>query len=220
MKSWTSNSVIALLASVWITLLVGSLQAQGHVSPVRWDKTFGGSLIDDALYDSGISITPSPSGAHFYMVGRSKSNISGEKSEDSRGQYDYWILKFDVTGNLIWDKTLGGDRDEEAWDITVLSNGKLLVTGRSWTRFISGDKTQDNYNGMSNNPDHWMVLMDTNGVKIWDRHFGSNSYEIVCRAIETPAKNIILVGATAADTLLGGIMYDFSHPLIGAFHDT
>jgi gliding motility-associated-like protein len=154
------------------------------------------------------------------MVGRSKSNISGEKSEDSRGQFDYWILKFDVTGNLVWDKTLGGDRDEEAWDITVLSNGKLLVTGRSWTRFISGDKTQDNYNGMSNNPDHWMVLMDTNGVKIWDRHFGSNNYEIVCRAVETPAKNIILVGATAADTLFGGIMYDVSDPPIGGSHDT
>lgn len=220
MKSANSNNLKGLLIFVGLTILLGTLQAQGHVSPVRWDKTFGGSLMDDAFYDSGISITASPSGAHFYMVGKSKSNISGEKSEDSRGLYDYWILKFDVTGNLVWDKTLGGDRDEDAWDITVLSNGKLLVTGRSWTRFISGDKTQDNYNGMSNNPDHWIVLMDTNGVKIWDRHFGSNNYEIVCRAVETPAKNIILVGATAADTLFGGIMYDVSDPPIGAFHDT
>jgi gliding motility-associated-like protein len=191
-----------------------------QISSIRWDKTFGGNLDDHALYDSGISLIPSRFGSQYYLVGKSKSNISGEKTENSRGFFDYWIVKFNSLGGIVWDKTFGGDQDEEPWDILELSNGKLLVSGRSWTKFASGDKTQDNYLGMGNRPDLWIVLLDSNGIKEWDQHYGSDGDDHVGKAIETPAKNIILIGETKADTLFGAQMHDVTDFPFGFEFDT
>src|SRR5215831_16263579 len=40
--------------------------------------------------------------------GYSLSNISGQKTESSRGSYDFWIAKLDSTNKIEWDKTIGG----------------------------------------------------------------------------------------------------------------
>jgi len=40
--------------------------------------------------------------------GYSVSSISGEKTENSRGYEDYWIVKLDSSNNLEWNKTIGG----------------------------------------------------------------------------------------------------------------
>ena len=52
-----------------------------------WDKTLGGGLID--VLENIISL-----GDNSYLLsGYSSSNSSGEKSEDSRGGSDFWIIK-------------------------------------------------------------------------------------------------------------------------------
>jgi hypothetical protein len=40
----------------------------------------------------------------------SYSGISGYKTEASKGDRDYWIVKLNESGKFEWDKTLGGDR--------------------------------------------------------------------------------------------------------------
>jgi hypothetical protein len=37
----------------------------------------------------------------------SSSGISGEKTQNSRGNDDYWVVKLDENRNIIWDKTYG-----------------------------------------------------------------------------------------------------------------
>ena len=67
-----------------------------------WDKAYGGSerdyLYDGAQTDDG----------GFLLAGYSQSDVSGEKSANSKGGYDYWMIKIDSNGNKLWDKTLGG----------------------------------------------------------------------------------------------------------------
>ena len=48
------------------------------------------------------------------LAGQSASNNSQFKSQDSRGNYDYWLVKAfrnKTTGNIKiqWEKTIGGD---------------------------------------------------------------------------------------------------------------
>jgi len=61
-------------------------------------------------------------GGRLIAGGNSLSNISGEKTETSRGT-DYWIIKPDSTYKIEWDKTVGGN------DIDIL-------TALQQTRFI------------------------------------------------------------------------------------
>src|SRR6187397_2897138 len=68
-----------------------------------WDKTFGGSA-DDFLQ----SVKQTIDGG-FILGGWSLSTISGDKTENSKGESDYWVVKIDVNGNKIWDRTIGGN---------------------------------------------------------------------------------------------------------------
>ncbi len=56
---------------------------------IEWQNTIGGSDIDQ-LY----SIHQTTDGGYI-LGGTSDSNISGDKTENSNGQMDYWIVKTD-----------------------------------------------------------------------------------------------------------------------------
>ncbi|MBK9457385.1 MAG: hypothetical protein IPO24_18260 [Bacteroidetes bacterium] len=74
---------------------------------IEWQKTFGGDK-QDWLND----IIETEDGG-VLIGGNSNSGISGNKSEPNYGiGSDYWIIKLDPTGNLEWQKAIGGDRGE------------------------------------------------------------------------------------------------------------
>ena len=47
---------------------------------------------------------------HMRFRGSSQSDISGDKSENSRGERDFWLVKIDKNGTKIWDKPTGRRR--------------------------------------------------------------------------------------------------------------
>ena len=67
----------------------------------QWDKTIGGSD-----YDFLVSIDQTNDGGYI-LGGFSYSNKSGEKSENTIGFPDFWIVKLDKNHNIQWDKTVG-----------------------------------------------------------------------------------------------------------------
>ncbi|MBK6524825.1 MAG: hypothetical protein IPG07_04260 [Crocinitomicaceae bacterium] len=50
---------------------------------------------------------------NIILSGHSFSNISGNKTENSYGSRDYWVVKVNQFGSILWDKTLGGDLADE-----------------------------------------------------------------------------------------------------------
>ncbi len=133
-----------------------------------WNRRFGGDD-NDLMQD----IYQTPDGG-FLLAGQSKSNISGEKSENSIGyltnenaKIDYWIIKTDANGNLIWDRTFGGVDSEEAWRILPTTDGNYFIGGYS-SSGANGNKEASSNGGR----DYWLVKMDINGNKIWDRAYG------------------------------------------------
>jgi len=130
----------------------------------QWDATFGGSS-DDYLY----SVQQTADGGYI-LGGSSESGISGDKTQASQGEDDYWIVKTDANGIKQWDATFGGSSDDYLYSLQKTSDGGYILGGSSESG-ISGDKTQTS----QGEADYWIVKTDANGVKQWDAQFGGSS---------------------------------------------
>ncbi|MBK9638382.1 MAG: hypothetical protein IPO63_11395 [Bacteroidetes bacterium] len=103
---------------------------------IQWQNTIGGSLSDN-LY----SIQQTSDGGYI-LGGRSNSNISGDKTENSNGFDDYWIVKVDSLGVIQWQNTIGGSIIDYLYSIQQTTDGGYILGGYSCSN-ISGDKTEN-----------------------------------------------------------------------------
>lgn len=157
------------------------LNAQGNIV---WQKTIGGDSSDVLR-----SVSTTDDGG-LILGGDSSSGISGEKSEPRRGDFqDYWIIKLNPTGNIEWQRTLGGDGLEELWQVLQLSDGGYLVAGKSASD-ANYDKTEDSRGEF----DFWVFKLDTSGNTVWQRTIGGSGGEDLRGAVETGEGKIILAG--------------------------
>ncbi|MBL7914798.1 MAG: T9SS type A sorting domain-containing protein [Bacteroidia bacterium] len=147
-----------------------------------WDKTIGGSL-----YEKLYSVVQTADGGYL-LGGYSQSNISGDKSENSKGNYDYWIVKIDPLGNVIWDKTIGGALNDFCYKLVPILNGNLLLGGISESP-ISGDKTEN-----SGDLDYWIVSIDSVGDINWQNTIQNNGDVFLSALLQTADGGLILGG--------------------------
>ncbi|MEO5675223.1 MAG: PKD domain-containing protein, partial [Chitinophagales bacterium] len=138
----------------------------------QWDKDYGGTKED---YISRVLQTKD---GGYYLAGLSYSGITGDKTENTKGGSDFWVIKIDGNGNYLWDKDYGTSSAEGGlssysfMDIT-LDDGIILaaITDAG----INGDKTVPNWGNVY--ADYWAVRLDSNGNKLWDQHYGGNAEE-------------------------------------------
>jgi len=124
-----------------------------------WDKTFGGRSIDIAY-----SLIQTTDGGYA---------VAGETKSYGAGYTDFWVIKLDSKGNKIWNKTFGGSSGgESATTIIQTTDGGYAVAGG--TTSYSAGKT-----------DFWVIKLDSEGNKIWDKTFGGSSYESAKTIIQT-----------------------------------
>jgi gliding motility-associated-like protein len=164
------------------------LDASGNI---LWDKTFGGSA-----YDMMLDIDEASDGS-IYMGGWSASSISGDKSEPLVAVIDYWVIKTDSNGNKIWDKTYGGDGNDQIQSLEVLNDDTVIFGGFS-TSGVFGDKTVPNQ-GLE---DMWIIKIDSSGLIIWQKAFGG-SLKDVCIDIHETSAGILLFGGYSRSPVSG-----------------
>jgi len=148
-----------------------------------WDKSFGGEA-DDYL----TSCIDNNDGS-ILLAGYSASNKWGDKSEDSKGLFDYWIVKIDSNGNKLWDKSFGGNKNEELLSIIATPEGGFILGGTSESD-KSGDKLEDNKGIV----DYWIVKVDSQGNKLWDKSFGGSRINRLRTMTATLENDILLAG--------------------------
>ncbi len=151
-----------------------------------WQKSFGGSEIDN-----GYSVTETTD-ENFIMVGDTRS--SDNDVTVALGNADAWVIKFDESGNLIWQKSLGGSEFESARGIQKLSTGNYLLAGN--TRSNDGDV--QNNNGFN---DAWVMVIDESGTLVFEKNIGGSGLDFGAQAIETPDNKILLVGNTESNDI-------------------
>ncbi|MFC5269148.1 T9SS type A sorting domain-containing protein [Adhaeribacter terreus] len=153
-----------------------------------WDKTIGGSY-----YDYLTSINQTSDGGYI-MIGYSHSGNSADKSDNNRGLEDYWVVKIDSIGNKIWDKTFGGNKQDIPTSVVQTIDGGYLLGGHSNTD-TNGDKTAVN-KGSINTFDHWLIKIDSNGNKVWDKTIGGSSTDYLYYMDKTSDGGFIIGGAS------------------------
>lgn len=150
---------------------------------IEWDRTIGGN---DADYFRDIMQTTDGG----YIVGaESKSNISGEKTANSKGSSDYWIIKLNKRGKVEWDKTIGGN-DVDILQSVAQTDDKGYIIGGSSISTISGDKTK----GRTGLYDYWIVKLDSTANIEWDNDFGGGRSDFLTKIKQTKLGGYILCG--------------------------
>lgn len=151
-----------------------------------WDKRFGG--IDDEWSRCGIQQTKE--GGYIFGAA-SNSSISGDKTEPSKGAYDYWIVKLDSAGNKLWDKDFGGNQDDILWNIYMTYDNGYILSGESYSQ-ASGDKSENNLGTLQ----PWIVKIDSLGNKTWDKTIFSPSDSRAPRTIQSNDECYVIISTT------------------------
>ncbi|WP_185273972.1 T9SS type A sorting domain-containing protein [Adhaeribacter swui] len=161
-----------------------------------WDKSFGGEGTETLSI-----ILATPDGGYL-LGGSSDSDQTGDKSEPSRGAKDYWLVKTDADGNKQWDKTLGGNRDDNLTTIVVSPDGGYLLGGSSASD-QGNDKSEGNKGTTNGNgdytTDYWVIKVDSEGNKIWDKTLGNAYDDNLSAMLVLPNGNYVLGGYTDTD---------------------
>ncbi|MBL7914795.1 MAG: T9SS type A sorting domain-containing protein [Bacteroidia bacterium] len=161
------------------------------VGNIQWQNTIGG-----LSYDILRSLIQTPDGGYL-LGGSSYSDISGDKSENSKGSGDFWIIKINAVGNIIWQKTIGGAGADELISIVQNSVGEYLLGGYSYSN-ASGDKNENSRGGC----DYWIININANGNIIWQRTIGGNDDDMLTSVILT-SDNGFLLGGYSSSTISG-----------------
>lgn len=162
-----------------------------------WDRHFGGNGTD--ILRSVIQTED----AGFLLAGNSSSDRSGDKTQAGRGAEDYWVVKIDSTGTMQWNIRYGGSEADFLSSVIAVNNGYLLA-GTSYSG-IGGDKSEDSRQGW----DYWVIKIDSNGHKLWDRRFGGSQSDFPAQVIQTSDGNYLIAGIS--NSAMGGDKTQNSH---------
>lgn len=146
-----------------------------------WEKYYGGSGLEQAM-----SVVKTVDGG-FLFVGDADSN-DGDVSGNHGGQ-DFWVVKVDSLGNIIWQKCYGGSNGDNAFSIIQTIDGGYSIAGI--TSSIDGDIT--NNHGMY---DYWIIKINNNGILEREKSFGGSNTDWSSSILETIDGGFIVAGET------------------------
>ncbi len=176
------------LLLIFSMILLYCLNTHAQVTKV-WDKTLGGSGTEGSYAPSIINT----SDGGIVIAGTSSSPASGDKSENSKGGQDYWVVRLNANRQKVWDKTIGGSGDDFASSIIATSDGGFIIAGTSLSP-ASGDKSENRIGGM----DYWVIKLNANGQKIWDKTIGGDYIDILSSLCNTPDGGVVIAGWTSS----------------------
>ena len=87
---------------------------------IEWQRNYGGSG-----EDIGYSVAQTPDGG--YVVVSETASIDGDVV-GLNGNYDVWVLKLSATGEIEWQRALGGEYGDFGTNVLVSSDGGYVVT--------------------------------------------------------------------------------------------
>ncbi|MCE2613712.1 hypothetical protein LVD13_12075 [Flavobacteriaceae bacterium D16] len=162
------------------------IDASGNL---EWRSYYGGTNNDRAH-----AVVEADDGG-FVMAGFSESedfDIS-----QSRGSYDFWVVKITMTGELVWERSFGGTGIEIAYDIAKTDNNSYLITGHTF----STDQDIASHNGEA---DSWLIHVNDQGDLIWENTYGGSLFD-AAQSVANISDNQILIAGNAKSDALGEI---------------
>ncbi|MDC8098345.1 T9SS type A sorting domain-containing protein [Chryseobacterium rhizosphaerae] len=147
---------------------------------LQWQKSYGSNSKDYAY-----SIQQTTEGG--YIVAGSTNSIIGGISYS-----DCLIMKLNSSGDLQWQKKIGGSHDDYATAIKQTIDGGYIVAGNS--NSTDGDAT-----GNSNSPNIWIFKLNNTGDIQWKQFLGGTGYD-GASSVELTSDNGYLIGGTTTSS--------------------
>ncbi|MBU0765288.1 MAG: T9SS type A sorting domain-containing protein [Bacteroidetes bacterium] len=149
-----------------------------------WEKTYGGSLGDLALYlielpDSGILIT-------------GYSYSSDGDIEFNYGYHDAVVIRTDNVGNMLWQKTYGGSGQDKLESVVLCDDNGFLIAGRT-------NSDDHDVTGHIGEDDIWILKLDSGGNLEWQKTFGGSDNEYLGQIIKSEDNKYIVIATSYSD---------------------
>jgi len=149
-----------------------------------WQKCFGGSMSDLFVTSKQLQ------NGNLAMIGSTNStdfDVSG-----NHGNGDFWLVKIDLTGNLLFQKCLGGSNIDTGEDFFETNDGGFIICGQ--TVSTDGD-VMANYG----NTDCWLLKTDSSGIVEWGKNYGGTGHEDFRQTFPTSNNSLIALGHTMSN---------------------
>ena len=93
---------------------------------LEWRRYYGGSN-NDRSYDA-----IETKNGDFILVGATESQ--DVDVSDPKGGYDFWVLKINRSGELLWERSIGGSGYDTAKAVVETSTGDYLIAGQTYSQ--------------------------------------------------------------------------------------
>ncbi|MDH4197186.1 MAG: hypothetical protein OEW05_07265 [Candidatus Aminicenantes bacterium] len=100
------------------------------------------------------------------------------------GGYDYWVLKLDPAGRIIWQSTCGGPQNDVPRGLTATPDGGCLVVGESYS-----------FGASPSQRDSWFVKFDATGRTDWQKLFPAAGEDWAEAVVATADGGFLVSGA-------------------------
>jgi len=137
---------------------------------VQWNQTYGGNYAEIAY-----SIIQTTDWGGYALAGFTDSYGAGD--------YDFWLVKTDVTGHAEWNKTYGGTYEDIAYSVVQTDDGGYAIAGYTKS-YGAGDY------------DSWLVKTDLLGNHLANRTYGGTDDDRAYSVVQVDDGAYVLVGDT------------------------
>jgi hypothetical protein len=146
---------------------------------IEWQQCYGGHY-----HEVGSNIIELEDG--YICLGNASSDdgdVSGYHGYPGYPEFgaDIWVFKIDLTGNLLWQKCLGGTYHDYAKNIFTTSDGGFMIVGHT----SSDDGDVEGYHGTTTQlyDDVWMAKITADGELTWQYCYGGAGVEYIYRGV-------------------------------------
>lgn len=181
---------------------IAKLDASGnHI----WSRSLGGT----GSWNEGSTLAVDESGNVIiagYFTGT--ANFGGGNLVSTGSYYDVFLAKYDVSGNHIWSKKMGGNSEDGPKSLVIDGSGNLYLAG-----FYSSTNANFGGSNLANqgSTDIFFAKYDASGNHIWSKRMGGtgmDGYSTLKIALDGSGNNVYMTGSYSGKANFGGC--DFS----------
>lgn len=152
-----------------------------YAGNLLWQKTYGGSGDD-----IGNTVIQTSDGG--YILAGSSTSSDGDVAQN-HGAKDFWIVKTNNAGQIMWEKNFGGTGNDMAYSLSETNDGGFIAAGTS-------DSQDGDITGNHGSTDYWLVKISSTGLLQWEKSLGGSNTDEAYGIFQTPDGNYIAGGTS------------------------
>ncbi len=149
---------------------------------IEWQKCYGGTGAEFAK-----SIQRTSDGGYIFVSSTITPNNGDVSGYHGANLTDYWVVKLDVTENIVWQKCFGGTGTDNPNSVQQTFDGGYIVGG-------SSNSTDGDVTGNHGTYDYWVLKLDSNGNISWKKALGGTEDETGGSIQQTSDSGYVVIG--------------------------